>query len=241
MILILLKKYKDTFIIGSLIAILISPWYAISRLIYHQKSLFLYYPFFLSSLGTDPKIAIKEFFNTPLVDIIKIKLNYLYYLLTPFYFLKKQSEGFFNLIFNTSLFTLPGSIGVLILPASIFMITTIRKNYKILISFVVVPIFLSTILVGNPVGIISSLHYLQPIVVLMVGLAVHYLLKTNWFILIPIFILNLIVYAVLSLYVYNFDLLPHLNTRFLILYSTALIVYLYLTGNFVYYLSLKSK
>jgi len=237
--LILSKEYNKTVVFGLVTALLISPWYIVSRLIYHQQSLFLYYPFFLHGLGFDPHLAVKEFFNTPITQITKIKLKYLYYLLTPFYFLKQHSEGFTKIIFLTTIFTLPGAIGILSVPAYVAVFKKLIKYYKIIVSFIVVPILTSAVLVGNPIGTISALHYLHPVVVLGVGFGIFYLLKFNRLFLIVGLLINLLIYFLLFLNSYNFDISLWLSLKPLTVLISLGLIYLLLLGKFAYCLQVK--
>ncbi len=206
--LLLSKRLKDLVKYSLVFAAIIFPWYVVSRLIYHQTSLFLYYPFFLKGIQPEPKTAVRDFFHTPVLQIIKIKLDYLIYLLTPYYQFVSSRIGFIKDLYLSTIFTLPGAIGLSLFLFSFFsVIKQFRRNWVEIVSFILIPVGSSVILIGNPKGInLAAMHYLEPIVLLLIGFGIFLLLKLNRVAIGSIFLAGLFQYFLVFFYNYNFGI-----------------------------------
>lgn len=209
------KRFRDIVIFGALHLPFFLPWYLASTLLYKKPSTFIYYPL---SLHDIPQIAkkheiIQEFLHTSPLRIIAIKLESLFYLLSPYHLIYSEGgQALGRRLWAFSIFTVPGSLGLgLIVPAVVGAYKRI-KDLPFWI-FALVPIIACTLIIGWPKGL-GSLHFAQASVVLLIGLAAWWLSRPRRAIWLWIALtLNLIQTIIFGLYSYNFDTAMWLNTR----------------------------
>lgn len=174
------RRYKDTLILSGISASLALPWMFISSFIYKKPSTFILYPFSLDGLPQpgNQEAIIKKFLHTSPLEIISIRFDTLFYLLTPYDLIYKLgNQDIFRRIWAVSLYSVPGSLGLgLVIPTILGAIKKIQKlDFWILVS---VPILLSAAIVGwRGSRAIASLHFAQAIIVLLTGLSIAYLLS----------------------------------------------------------------
>ncbi len=207
LMLLYLKRYKDILILSGISAALAVPWMFVSSFVYKKPSTFILYPFSLDGLpqpGNQDAI-IKKFLHTSPIEIISIRFDTLFYLLTPYDLIYKLgNQDIFRRIWAVSLYSVPGSLGLgLVIPTILGAIRKIKKlDFWILVS---VPILLSAAIVGwRGSRAIASLHFAQAIIVLLTGLSIAYLLSLKNKIWIWIvFLLELIQLVFYLLYTYT--------------------------------------
>lgn len=174
------KRYKDTLVLSGISAAIALPWMITSSLIYKKPSTFILYPFSLDGLPQpgNQEAIMKKFLQTSPLEIISIRFDTLFYLLTPYDLIYKLgNQDIFRRIWAVSLYSVPGSLGLgLVIPTILGAIKKIQKlDFWILVS---VPILLSAAIVGwRGSRAIASLHFAQAIIVLLTGLAIAYLLS----------------------------------------------------------------
>ncbi len=160
------------------------PWLATSALIYHSPSSFIYYPFSTAGIPQETgRAVLRQFLHTPPSKIIGIRLDSLYYLLSPYQLI--YSEGGQEIgarLWALSLFSIPGAVGFgLIIPALLGVFKKLAKlGFWIL---VLGPVVLCALIIGWPKGL-GALHFAEAVVVLLSGLGVAYLTSLKrafWF------------------------------------------------------------
>lgn len=174
------KRFRDIFILGGGLAFFALPWVFTSSFIYDKPSTFALYPFSLDGLpqpGTQKQIF-EKFFNTSPIEIVSIRFDTLFYLLTPYDLIYKTGDqDFIRRLWATGLYSIPGSLGLgLIFPAIAGAIKRLAKyDFWVLIA---TPVLLSAGIVGwRGSRAIASLHFAQAIIVLLTGLAVAFTLQ----------------------------------------------------------------
>jgi hypothetical protein len=172
------KRFRDTFIIGGVTVLFIAPWFVASAILYKKPSSFIYYPFSLHSIPQPKDKVIEEFFHTSPLRIAAIKLESLFYLLSPYQAI--YSEGNTDVsrrIWALGLFSVPGAAGLgLLIPAALGAIRKIAgKGFWIL---TLTPILVCLLIIGWPKGL-GALHFAQASVVLIIGLATSCLLMLS--------------------------------------------------------------
>lgn len=146
----------------------------------------------------------REFFATPVIRLIKIRLESLQFLLTPYQLL--YSEGGQTLqrrIWASSIFSVPGSIGyTLLLPAVIGLWKKVI-GYKYLI-LIFGPIVFSVIVIGWPRGL-GSLHFAEGSVALLTAIGVSSVEKyKKGRLLLPIYLFGQLQLYLVALFGYSF-------------------------------------
>lgn len=208
LLLVFYKRWRHALIFGGISALMAVPWLVLSSIIYKKPSTFVLYPFSLHGLpqAGQGKQIIKEFLNTSPIEIISIRFDTLFYLLTPYDLIYTTGgQGFFKRLWAVGIFSIPGSLGLgLILPTILGAIKRIKKwDFWIL---VLIPVILSAAIVGwRGSRAIASLHFAQAVIVLLTGLGVAYLvtLKSKLW-LMAAFIVNTaqLFFAILFSYAY---------------------------------------
>ncbi len=170
------KRFRDSIIFSAIAFLFALPWFIISSLIYKKQSSFFLYP--ISTKGIpqpDQKAMIlQEFKQTPILRLITIRLESLFYLMSPYQLIYSEGgQAIGRRIWALGLYSIPGSLGLgLVIP---FVIGAVKKlkdrRFWIL---VLVPILASTIVIGWPRGF-GSLHFAEATVVLLTGLACSWL------------------------------------------------------------------
>ena len=207
------RRYRDTGIIAGLSLLLALPWLAVAALVYHKPSSFIYSPFSLGGIPQpqDGPALVRQFFATSPLHILKIKVESLVYLLTPYQLLiAESSQAYLTRIYAAGLFSIPGSIGLgLLIPAFLGFIRRTASYTVWLLSLV--PVVACVFIIGWPRGL-GSLHFAQAVVVLMTGLAIHYvdsLKRKAW--LIAAFAVNAAQLLFFIGYSYNFQVTAWLH------------------------------
>jgi hypothetical protein len=125
------RRYKDTLILSGISASLALPWMFISSFIYKKPSTFILYPFSLDGLPQpgNQEAIIKKFLHTSPLEIISIRFDTLFYLLTPYDLIYKLgNQDIFRRIWAVSLYSVPGSLGLgLVIPTILGAIKKIQK------------------------------------------------------------------------------------------------------------------
>jgi hypothetical protein len=177
------KRFRDTIILSATTAAFALPWLITSSLLYKKPSTFALYPFSLDGLpqpGTQKQV-IEKFLNTSPIEIISIRFDTLFYLLSPYDLIyKNANQDMLRRFWATGLYSIPGSLGLwMIVPTLLGAIKKLVKlDYWIL---VLTPILLSAAIVGwRGSRAIASLHFAQAVIVMLTGLAFAYLVKMKF-------------------------------------------------------------
>lgn len=174
------KRFRDTAVFTAVSALFAVPWLLISVLYYKKPSSFILYPLSIHDIPQPDhkQEIIKEFFHTSPVRLIAIRLDSLFYLLSPYPLIYKEGiQTFIQRFWAFSILTIPGSIGLgLIVPALIGIFKKI-KEFAFLI-LVAVPLVLSVVVIGWPKGL-KSIHFAEAIIVLGIGLGCWVISKLN--------------------------------------------------------------
>lgn len=209
LLLIFYRRWRDVLVFGGVSIFMAIPWLVVSSLIYKKPSTFVLYPFSLHGLpqAGQSKEIIKEFLNTSPVEIISIRFDTLFYLLTPYDLIYTTGgQGFLKRLWAVGIFSIPGSLGLgLIIPVVLGAVKRIKKlDFWIL---VLVPIILSAAIVGwRGSRAIASLHFAQAVIVLLTGLGVAYLTKLkSSFWMMAAFIINVAQLFFAILYSYGYE------------------------------------
>lgn len=174
------RRFRETAVFAGLSAAMALPWMFTSSVLYKKTSSFFLYPLSLYGLpqGGQTKEIIREFFDTSPLRIISIRLDTLFYLLSPYDLIYSGGgQSIANRLWAVGLFSIPGSVGAgLILPA-ILGITKLFRRLDLWI-MVAAPILLTVAIVGFPSPrAIASLHFAQATIVILSGIGVSYLIK----------------------------------------------------------------
>lgn len=172
------KRFRDALysVAGLLVAAI--PWFFTSSIIFKKTSSFIYYPF---SLRASPQPEnqgqiIREFLHTSPFTILWIKVQSLFYLLSPYQLLVDESgQAFTKRLWALSIFSLPGAVGLGIIPFTVGGFFKSFKNKFLLLGLTFLPILFCVLVIGWPRGL-GALHFAQPSVVLLSALGVYFLL-----------------------------------------------------------------
>lgn len=243
MIVLLLKReFFKTLLYGVVSLLWALPWLAISKLYYDKPSSFLLYPFSLKDIpqSSQSKQIINEFFSTPPLRIIAIKLESLFYWLSPYQLIYKEGgQGMAQRLWALTIFSIPGATGLgLLLPIIIASIKRIADIYFWVL--VIMPVVFCTLIIGWPKGM-GALHFAQTSVVLLIGIGSYYLVRLNkvYATLLAMFI-NLLTTAFFMLYSYYNNVSDWMNFTDIIL-LTIIIAILLSTLAATYLLALGKK
>ena len=174
--LLLNKRFRELVFFTIPTIILALPWLITASVIYHKPSNFIYYP--ISTEGIPPlgeqERVLDQFLHTSPLKLIKIRIENLAYLLSPYQLLSSEGGQIIsNRLWALSLFSIPGALGLgLLVPAFIAVFKKLR-SLEIAV-FIFVPVILSTLAIGWPKGL-GALHFAQAVVVLLIGLSVYFL------------------------------------------------------------------
>lgn len=173
------KQFKQIFVFVGSFIVLALPWLFTSSVIYKRPSTFPYYPFSIQGIPQieNGNTIMKEFFSTPITKIIAIKIDSLFYLLSPYQMI--FSEGGQELsrrFWALTIFSVPGSLGLgLIIPTVIGLFKKIKYRAALMI-LALGPIVISVFVIGWPKGL-GSLHFAQASVVLLMAIGVSLLMS----------------------------------------------------------------
>ena len=176
--LLLSKRFRELLIFTIPAFILALPWLITASLVYKKPSNFIYYPI---STGGIPQLdqkraLIHNFFHTSPIKLIKIRLENIFYLFSPFQLLTSEGgQAAARRIWTVGLYSIPGAVGFgLIIPMYLAIIQKLRS--LALWAFVFVPVLLCAVVIGWPKGL-GALHFAEALVVLLIGYSVAYLGK----------------------------------------------------------------
>lgn len=231
------RNIKKMFIFIGVTVCFVLPWIITSAIIYKRQSSFIYFPFSTHGIPQAGKgeIIIKEFFHTPLSQLISIKIENILYLLSPYQmFTSEGGRSILKRMWGLSLFSIAGSTGIgLIIPIILGLFNKI-KSKVILLIYAFLPILLSVIITGWPKGL-GSLHFAEASVVILIGLGIGFLvLIKNKFWLYLCFIINLIQYVCFALYCYNFSQSAWLNNPVDIIKVTIMLLFIVAVSLLIY-------
>lgn len=208
LLLLFYKRFRHAFVLAGVSVLFALPWLLISSLIYKKPSTFVLYPFSLHGLpqpGSQKQIF-KEFLQTSPLEIISIRFDTLFYLLSPYDLIYSGGgQAWLRRFWAVGIFSIPGSLGLgLVLPALFGAIKKLKKvDFWIL---VLVPVLAAAAIVGwRGSRAIASLHFAQAVIVLLTGLAVAWLVGLRsrvWLML--AFALNVLQLGFVALYSYDF-------------------------------------
>lgn len=210
------KRYKHAVIFSAISSVLALPWILLSSVVYKKPSTFALYPFSLHGLPQPghQKEIIHEFLHTSPVEIISIRFDTLFYLLTPYDLIyKTANQDIWRRVWATGIFSVPGSLGFgLVIPVIIGIFKKLQKlDYWVL---VLAPILCSAAIVGwRGSRAIASLHFSQAIIVLLTGLAIACMLSFKhkiW--LYFILVVQVLQLLFMMLYSYDFHASTWLNS-----------------------------
>ncbi len=170
------KRFRDSIIFSAIAFLFALPWFIISSFIYKKQSSFFLYPISTRGIPQPEQqgLILQEFKQTPILRLIAIRLESLFYLISPYQLLYSEGgQAIGRRIWALGLYSIPGSLGLgLVIP---FVIGAIKKlkdrRFWIL---VLVPIVASTVVIGWPRGF-GALHFAEATVVLLTGLACSWL------------------------------------------------------------------
>jgi len=226
------KRYKDIFVYPLFIFIFMIPWLIISSIIYKKTSSFIYYPISIRDIPQANEHAQiwREFINTSPFRIIAIRLESIFYLFSPYQLIYSEGgQSIFRRIWALSIFSIPGAIGLgLIIPATVGFINKI-KDISMWI-YIVVPVVLVTLLIGWPRGL-GALHFAQPIIVVLTGLASWQLLKFKrpiWILL--AYLMNIIQLTIFILFSYESMIKPWISSTLDIIRSISILLIIVIIG-----------
>ncbi len=176
--LVLNKRFRELIIFSLPAFILALPWLITASVLYHKPSSFIYYPI---STGGIPQLSQKhqlvhQFLHTSPLKLLKIRLENIFYLLSPFQLLTSEGgQAAAKRLWTLGLYSVPGAVGFgLIIPMYFGLVQKIRSALPWV--FIFVPIVLGALIIGWPKGL-GALHFAEALVVLAIGFSVAYLTK----------------------------------------------------------------
>ncbi len=215
LILLFKRRYRDIFIYGLFWIVFVVPWALLSALKYDKPSSFPLYPISVDGI---PQPALRDeiinkFFSTSIWRLIQIRLESLYYLLSPYQLIYSEGgQDAGRRAWALGLFSVPGAIGFgTVSPAVAGIFKNLRKWDVLIMIFV--PIVLSTIVIGWPKGL-GALHFAQASVILLIAIASSWLLtiRKKW-LFILVMALNLLQLIFFTIYSYGDSYKKWLNIQ----------------------------
>ena len=173
------KRIRDSLIFGTITTIFILPWVLISAVLYKKPSSFILYPISVYDIpqAHEKQKIIQDFFNTSPLRLIQIRLESLYYLLSPYQLFHSEGTSAGRRLWGFGLYPLLGSLGMgLVIPTILGAVRKI-KNIPFWI-LVLMPIVFSALVMGWPKGL-GSLHFAEASVALLMGLGCYWLVNTR--------------------------------------------------------------
>ncbi len=195
-------------------------WGFISSVLYHRPSTFIYYPFSLDGLpqeATKSKL-IPTFFSTNPLHIIRLKIDGALWLMSPYQLIFEAHQNFLNRLWAVGIYTIPGSLGIGLMALAPYSLLKKWKMIKWEIwFFALFPVLVILFLFGDP-KVLGSLHFSEPIIVLIVGGIVHATLQLKKLyarLLLSAFVVNFAYFVFFVFYSYNFGTLLHTPSNYL--------------------------
>lgn len=183
------------------------PWVITSAIIYKKPSTFIYYPL---SIHNIPQLdqrqeIIHEFFHTSPLRLLAIRLESLFYLMSPYQAIYSEGgQAVGRRIWALGLFSVPGALGLGMFWAALGGVFKKIRDLPFWI-LVLVPIIMSVVVIGWPKGL-GALHFAQASIVLLIGLGAWFLLRLKrkfWLAL--AFLANTVQLVFFAVYSYNFQ------------------------------------
>jgi len=121
---------------------------------------------------------VHNFLHTSPLRLLKIRIDNIVYLLSPYQLLSSEGGQIVsNRLWALSLFSIPGALGLgLIIPMFLGLVKKMLSLSGAIFTFI--PVLLCALIIGWPKGL-GALHFAEAIVVILVGLSVHYLDSLN--------------------------------------------------------------
>jgi hypothetical protein len=169
------RRFRDILLFGATTLFFALPWLIISTLVYHKPSTFALYPFSVSGI---PQVEqkhqiIQNFLHTSPLRLIKIRIDNLVYLLTPYQLFGSGLGNISVRLWTLGLFSIPGSLGLgLIVPAILGVFRKFRDATLLILIFT--PVIIETVVIGWPKGL-GALHFAESVTVLLFGLSIYFL------------------------------------------------------------------
>jgi len=172
------KRFRDTIIFTLTCTLFALPWLFTSGVLYKRPSSFILYPLSIHDIPTTDRKheIIKEFFDTSPLRLIAIRLESLFYLLSPYQLIYSEGgQAIGRRIWGLGLFSIPGAMGIgLFIPMLIGAFQRLRDlSFWIL---ALVPIILSVVVIGWPKGL-GAMHFAEGSVALFIGLGCSWLIR----------------------------------------------------------------
>jgi hypothetical protein len=206
--LIVAKRLRDLILIAATPLIFALTWLLISSRHFHQTSGFVYYPFSTEDIPQPSQYSsiVQKFLHTSPLRILTIRLDNLYFLLTPYQLFKSQLlHAPMSSFWSLTVFSVPGALGIGLVPAVFISLFARLKGFSFWV-LAVGAVFFESLLIGWPHGL-GALHFAEAEVVLLTGISVAFLLtlKKTYFLSIA-FILNVLGLIVFMLFSYGFHI-----------------------------------
>lgn len=172
------RRFREVAYFIAPIVLIALPWLITASVVYHKASSFIYYPLSTKDIPQPAQYhqVVEQFKHTSPFRLLKIRIDNLIYLLTPYQLL--TSEGGQNIatrIWTLSLYSIPGALGLgLIIPAILGILSKLRS--WALASLMFVPVIMCTLVIGWPKGL-GALHFAEAVVLLLTGYGVLFLSK----------------------------------------------------------------
>lgn len=174
------KRFRDTLAFTVISAAFAIPWLLTSILYYKKPSSFILYPLSIHNIPQPDhkQEIIREFFHTSPLRLIAIRLDSLFYLLSPYQLIYREgAQTLAQRFWAFSIHSLPGSLGLGLLIPAIFGALKKLRDVPFWI-LTLVPLIMSVVVIGWPKGL-GSLHFAEAIIVLLTGLGCWILSKLN--------------------------------------------------------------
>jgi len=192
---------------GVVLAALALPWLVLARLVFHQTSLFFYYPFSLNEIPSDPSHVIADFFHTPLKTIVSIKLRAVYDLLAHLELRHWLTNQWRTYVWADTLTTIPGAIGLTLFPfAYVEVARKLRRDWRILLPMVITPLAVLFVMLGRPKSLgIGAMHFAEALVPILTAYGVSWLARWSRWLMTAVFASIVMSYYFMVGFSYDFD------------------------------------
>lgn len=202
------KRFWHIIVFGFISSLFALPWLVASVVFYKKPSSFILYPLSIHDIPqpTERHAIIKEFFDTSPLRLLAIRLDSLYFLLTPYQLIYREAgQEWVRRIWAVGIYSIPGALGLgLIIPAIIGAI----KNIKLITFWIlcVAPILLCVIVIGWPKGL-GAIHFAQASIALLTGLAASWLIKNkNVYILSLVYLVNTFQFLIFMVFSFSSEI-----------------------------------
>lgn len=200
------KQFINFFSAGVICACIIIPWPATAKLLYQQQSLFLFYPFALHGLPFEPRAVVTEFFHTSFITIVEIKLQTLWYLISPVEHDYISAKDVTQYVWVLTLYSIYGAVGIVLGAFAYFGVYRLWKTmFSLITGVIILPIIVTTLMIGWPKGL-GALHFAEATVALLTLMAIQVLRQfSNRWLSFFVIITQFIQFWTVLLMVYGFQ------------------------------------